>query len=53
MAEECLRIDIPYPVRILAKFPCLEQVAGIAEVSVGALPGLAVGLPCTVVEERS
>jgi hypothetical protein len=42
MAGECLRIDIPYPVHTLVMFPCPEQAAGTAVVSVEALPGLAV-----------
>ena len=43
MVEECLRIDIPYPVHTLAMFPCLAQVAGTVGASVVVFPGPVVG----------
>ena len=43
MAEECLRIGIPYPVHTQVRFPYPVQAAGTAGVFVEVLPGLAVG----------
>jgi len=43
MAEECLRIGIPYPVHTQVRFPYPVQSAGTAGVFVEILPGLAVG----------
>jgi hypothetical protein len=43
MAEECLRIGIPYPVHTQVRFPYPVQAAGTAEVFVEVFPGPGVG----------
>ena len=43
MAEECLRIGIPYPAHTRVRFPYPVQAAGTAQVFVEVFPGLALG----------
>ena len=43
MAEECLRIDIPYPVHTPVRFPYPVQAAGTAAIFVVVFPVPAAG----------